>query len=43
MKDDELRRQLGRVFESYLNGRPKDVNRAVNVEMHAIKHLWSID
>ena len=43
MKDDELRRQLGRVFESYLNGRPKDLNRAVNVEMHAIKQLRPID
>jgi hypothetical protein len=32
-KDDDLRRQLGRVFESYLKDRPKDFDRAVNVEM----------
>jgi hypothetical protein len=37
MKDEDLRRQLGRVFESYLNGRPKDLNRVVTVEMQAIK------
>jgi hypothetical protein len=33
MKDDDLRRQLGRMFESYLKDRPKDFDRAVNVEM----------
>jgi hypothetical protein len=43
MKDDDPGRQLGRVFESYLNGRPKDLNRALNVEMQAIKLMRRID
>jgi hypothetical protein len=43
MKDDELRQQLGRVFESCLKDRRKDFNRAVNVELHAIKQLRRID
>jgi hypothetical protein len=43
MKDDDLRRQVGRVFESYLKGRPKDFNRGVNAEMEAIKLMRPID